>query len=493
MANGFIDGVGYPMNGGLAAGFTYGQKIADEQRRRGLASGISSYVNATDDASRKNALNEIARNNPQAALDIYNSEREIALKDRITPYQAQSLEIQRKQLENQGKMNEYQTWQKEEALRKEQEAKEKEMAFGQAISEFYAAKDDEGRSAALSKAAIIDPKATSDIYKKVKTQEALEKGWTTDTGRLWDIYTDPNQPEEDRRLAGMILQAKASDPNLKGTVAYQTEIGKQAAQAGIPYGNVGQVQQEPVQSPLPSTFGLYTQEQAPQAQAMSMQAQPIPTAAFLEQDKKTASKIGEFKGNQQIDELKGWTYVNGQKKALKGSEAEREWMDKNIQALKNNEVVSRASNTVLSDIDAILRLSEGKGYLASGFLASSLNGIPGTTAADIAARVESIKGNIAVDSLLNIKKSGAGLGQVPQKQAEMLSGLLGNLSQNQSPSEFVNVLKRIRGIYSDIVNAAEKENRDIMSRIYDPNSEQFEQPKEENVISAEEWFNQGGK
>jgi hypothetical protein len=229
------------------------------------------------------------------------------------------------------------------------------------------------------------------------------------------------------------------------------------------------------------------QEATQQAQAMPMQAQPIPTVATLEQEKKSAGKIGEFKGNQQIDALKGWVNVDGQKKALKGSEAEREWLESKQQALKNNEVVSRASNTVLSDIDAILRLSEGKGYLASGMLASSLNGIPGTTAADIAARVESIKGNIAVDSLLNIKKSGAGLGQVPQKQAEMLSGLLGNLSQKQSPSEFVDVLKRIRGIYSGIVDAAEKENRDIMSKIYDPNAEQVEQPTSD-VISYEEWI-----
>jgi hypothetical protein len=263
-------------------------------------------------------------------------------------------------------------------------------------------------------------------------------------------------------------------------------MGKQAAQAGLPYGISVQPVQAPV-NPLPSTFGGYMQEATQQAQAMPMQAQPIPTVATLEQEKKSAGKIGEFKGNQQIDALKGWVNVDGQKKALKGSEAEREWLESKQQALKNNEVVSRASNTVLSDIDAILRLSEGKGYLASGMLASSLNGIPGTTAADIAARVESIKGNIAVDSLLNIKKSGAGLGQVPQKQAEMLSGLLGNLSQKQSPSEFVDVLKRIRGIYSGIVDAAEKENRDIMSKIYDPNAEQVEQPTSD-VISYEEWI-----
>lgn len=72
MANGFIDGVGYPMNGGMAAGFAYGQKMAEEKRRRGLASGFANYVNAEDEAGKKAALAQIAQNDPETAVKLRN-------------------------------------------------------------------------------------------------------------------------------------------------------------------------------------------------------------------------------------------------------------------------------------------------------------------------------------------------------------------------------------------------------------------------------------
>jgi hypothetical protein len=76
MASGFIDGVGYPMNGGLAVGFAYGQKMAEEKRRRGLASGFSNYINAEDEEGKKAALAQIAQNDPSAYVNLIKANKE---------------------------------------------------------------------------------------------------------------------------------------------------------------------------------------------------------------------------------------------------------------------------------------------------------------------------------------------------------------------------------------------------------------------------------
>ena len=94
--------------------------------------------------------------------------------------------------------------------------------------------------------------------------------------------------------------------------------------------------------------------------------------------------------------------------------------------------------------------------------------IPGTPAADIKARIESIKGNSGVDSLLKIKASGAGLGQIPQSQMDMLSNLIGNLDQAQSFPELLDVINRYERIYKDVYNNAISDNQKIKSKIRQP-------------------------
>lgn len=357
----------------------------------------------------------------------------------------------------------------------------KERGLASGFANYVNAADDEQKKAALAQMAEADPNATMGLLKAEKTANGFGN---TELGLMLDVKMHPDKyPKEVVDYVDSYSLVKTKDPYLRGRNEYEGQVGKQQAEAGQPYNgqsNSGYYVQ-PAQVAEPETVDVTEQ----------VQVQPVKpvTAASLAADKKLAEKQAEYDATQAIDAQKGWVNVDGQKKALKGSEAEREWKEKNIQTLKNNEVVSRASNTVLSDIDAILRMAEEDPNSVSGIVAKISSNVPGTTAADVAARIDSIKGNIAVDSLLNIKKSGAGLGQVPQKQAEMLSGLLGNLSQNQSPKEFMDVLKRIRGIYSGIVDAADAENKEINSMIYDPNGT-IEQPQDE-VISFEEWMKQG--
>ena len=273
MANGFIDGVGYPMNGGLSAGFAYGQKLAEEKRRQGLASGVSGYINAKDENEKKAYFAQIAQNDPKAALDIYNKEQEIARQDRLTPYQQemlarqdrqfdweketygqmtpyqeQSLALQRQGLERQGQITPYQQAQIERqnkldqlALDEKAQANEKETALGDALFRYQTAQTEEEQNAALADVYRISPDFAKDIFKKKKEEE---KAWTTDTGRLWSIYNNPNEKPENRKLAGDMLMAQAQNPLYKGQIAYNSALGKQYAEAGMPYGIVGQAEQD---------------------------------------------------------------------------------------------------------------------------------------------------------------------------------------------------------------------------------------------------------
>lgn len=77
------------------------------------------------------------------------------------------------------------------------------------------------------------------------------------------------------------------------------------------------------------------------------------------------------------------------------------------------------------------------------------------------ALIESVKGNVGVDSLINIKKSGAGLGQVPQSQLDLLSRLLGELSLNQDKEQFERTWNRIGEVYREIWRVADDDLKAI--------------------------------
>lgn len=88
---------GMASNGsGLLSGFEYGRKLNKE---RGLASGFANYVNAADDAQKKAALEQMAEADPETALKIKQIEWSREDKNALTPYQQQTLDIQRQQLE----------------------------------------------------------------------------------------------------------------------------------------------------------------------------------------------------------------------------------------------------------------------------------------------------------------------------------------------------------------------------------------------------------
>lgn len=126
----------------------------------------------------------------------------------------------------------------------------------------------------------------------------------------------------------------------------------------------------------------------------------------------------------------------------------------------------RAATTVVRDVTDALSLMEGSPAFANdakGFLAANrrliASKIAGTAEWEIAKLVQSVKDNIGIDTLLNIKREGSGLGQVPQSQLETLQGVLGRLEVARDPNLLKRDLNDALKMYQDIIDKAMSESR----------------------------------
>lgn len=128
-----------------------------------------------------------------------------------------------------------------------------------------------------------------------------------------------------------------------------------------------------------------------------------------------------------------------------------------------NETTVNAAETVVRDADTILDIAEQASAFEGNSLSEALQRAVGaqvlsTDAREVQRLVDSVKSNIGIDSLLRIKRSGAGLGQVPQSQLETLQSLLGNLDITRDPELFLRDLRDIRNLYNQIIAKANESN-----------------------------------
>lgn len=128
---------------------------------------------------------------------------------------------------------------------------------------------------------------------------------------------------------------------------------------------------------------------------------------------------------------------------------------------RGRKVIERMGQTVLRDVTTAIQNLDKYGRFVSG-PGGVLQHIPGTQAKQLQADIQSIKSNVGVDQLLEIKRQGSGLGQVPQSQLDMLASLLGGLDQTQDPQKLKENLKDIGIIYKDII---ESEGGDSMALV----------------------------
>jgi hypothetical protein len=80
-------------------------------------------------------------------------------------------------------------------------------------------------------------------------------------------------------------------------------------------------------------------------------------------------------------------------------------------------------------------------------LGSLMANIPGTSSANFAAKLETLKANIAFGALTQMReasKTGGALGQISDAEEKLLSATLGGLSTKQTPEEFTKALNQVK-------------------------------------------------
>lgn len=126
--------------------------------------------------------------------------------------------------------------------------------------------------------------------------------------------------------------------------------------------------------------------------------------------------------------------------------------------------LERAGGTVVQDIGRVLNILQEAGPLATGRGALIGRLDPVSQASQIEDLVASVRGNIGVDQLQqmrNASPTGGALGNVTERQLEGLQGLLGSLKVTGDRKILEDNLKRISNIYMDTIHGTPEQIRSL--------------------------------
>jgi hypothetical protein len=96
--------------------------------------------------------------------------------------------------------------------------------------------------------------------------------------------------------------------------------------------------------------------------------------------------------------------------------------------------------------DLLNEAAEGAGVMTTG-IGSLSRVVPGTPAADMAARLDSIRANIGFDKLQDMRQNsptGGALGAVSDRENQLLQSVFSSLEQGQSEEQFLRNIERVR-------------------------------------------------
>jgi len=219
-------------------------------------------------------------------------------------------------------------------------------------------------------------------------------------------------------------------------------------------------QQEVIQQPPPTLKSMVSsisssikagkqnlkQKNAQLSSLMGSGLGQTPTAQSLREDiKNTQAQL-----NSEVDD------VNALKKTQLEQEKDKRAQDKvkqeskalDIQSQTNLETGLQGLDTGIETINDILKLFDDNPIEPlmgiGGALASN---IPGSAAKDLESKLRTLSAINAFDSLKQLRESGGTLGQVTEKEIDLLIAEQGALDTEQSKEQLLNTLYRIKGRY----------------------------------------------
>jgi hypothetical protein len=91
----------------------------------------------------------------------------------------------------------------------------------------------------------------------------------------------------------------------------------------------------------------------------------------------------------------------------------------------------------------------------TGMAGQWLNRVGGTAANDLRTTIDTIKSNVGLDTLQKLRQAsptGGGLGQISDRENEILQSAVASLDQSQSRDQFIKNLNQVDTIYGKIIN-----------------------------------------
>lgn len=116
-----------------------------------------------------------------------------------------------------------------------------------------------------------------------------------------------------------------------------------------------------------------------------------------------------------------------------------------------------ALETARRTIEAVDQVLPKISNLTAG-VGSILSRVPGSSAANVSAELSSVASNVAFKALQAMReasKTGGALGQVSERELDLLSAVEGSIRQNQSPANLRKNLLLVKGSMERFRNAAE--------------------------------------
>lgn len=118
------------------------------------------------------------------------------------------------------------------------------------------------------------------------------------------------------------------------------------------------------------------------------------------------------------------------------------------------EQAQTASDIVTTDIDRAFDILDTTKIPVTSF-GSLLKSVPGTPARDMLGLIDTVKANVGFDKLQQMRAAsptGGALGQVSERENELLQSVIGNLELSQSEDQLRFNLQRVKDVYNMVVH-----------------------------------------
>lgn len=122
---------------------------------------------------------------------------------------------------------------------------------------------------------------------------------------------------------------------------------------------------------------------------------------------------------------------------------------------ERNRTQGIVSDVMNDDINGIFKLNDNAMLPTTGMVGSALSNVGGTASNDIRVKLTNIKAGIARDTLQEMRQNsptGGALGNVSDKDIDLLQSRYGAVEQSQSQEQFLYHLARLQNAYNDVIH-----------------------------------------